>query len=209
MRPWVAQDIRLIFCRNYLKRVICTVLIRTKRLLIMLKCVSRTILIRVWWLSSRIISVISSPILKPWGCLKLMAFSMTWVSLAHSWMSVSVVSPINRMLSWICAWMRRRAWPLMMWSIPILTTIWCVFSSSMVRTSSLNKLHVRLNRLVRLNQLRPRRNWRKSLNQLSLLRNWRRRGIQPSKFFKLFVSKWMMSLVLRMSLFKRPWIYLL
>ena len=44
----VAQDIRLIFCRNYLKRVICTALIRTKRLLIMLKCVSRTILIRVW-----------------------------------------------------------------------------------------------------------------------------------------------------------------
>lgn len=33
------------------------------------------------------------------GCLKLMAFSMTWASLAHSWMSVSVVSPINRMLS--------------------------------------------------------------------------------------------------------------
>ena len=54
---------------------------------------------------------------------------------------------------------------LMMWSIPILTTIWCVFSSSMVRTSSLNRLHVRLNRLVRLNQLRPRRNWRKSLNR--------------------------------------------
>jgi S-adenosyl-methyltransferase mraW len=53
----------------------------------------------------------------------------------------------------------------------ILTTIWCAFSSSMVRTSSLNRLHVRLNRLVRLNQLRPRRNWRKSLNQLSLLRN--------------------------------------
>ena len=27
------------------------------------------------------------------GCLKLMAFSMTWVSLAHSWTSVSVVFP--------------------------------------------------------------------------------------------------------------------
>ena len=49
----------------------------------------------------------------------------------------------------------------------------------------------------------------KSLNRLSLLRNWRRTAIQPSKFFKLFASKWMMSLVLRMSLFKRPWIYLL
>ena len=35
-------------CRNYLKRVICTALIRIKRLLIMLKCVLRTILIRVW-----------------------------------------------------------------------------------------------------------------------------------------------------------------
>ena len=160
---------------------------------------------REWWLLSRITSVIYRHVCAKLVFRKLMEFVMTWECLVLSWISVSVVFLIKRMRHWTCGWIRMLVWQPMKWWITMTIMTWFVFSSSMARINSLNRLPARLNKLGKSSQSRLRLNWQKLSSRPNLPRNSRRRAILLSRFSRLFGLKSMMNWERQMSPSSRLW----